>query len=416
MRPLNLLACTEAALAERLAPLGLPAYRLDQIRRWVFEKLETDVGAFSDLPAKLRTDLAQHCTVMPPTIEKSVSSGDGKTHKLLLKLSDEAQIECVYMTHGKRRPTFCVSSQTGCAQGCVFCATGRLGRGRNLNPYEMVQQVWVLRRYSRDQLGKNLAGHNVVFMGMGEPLDNLSNLVAAIKALTSKETFGLSPRAITVSTVGIPGGIRKLARADLGVALAVSLNASDDETRHKIMPGQGRRPIEHILDAAKYFFETTKRRVTIEYVLVKDVNDGKNAAIILADRLRGLPLQVNLIPCNAPRRAAPPSSPRSPSPSSTSSGPPDRQKTPARKSEPDGGAFAPPSPQRCNTFLETLKRYGIKATLRRSQGADIAAACGQLAPRKQREGRPARKASWAKARPKKKRLPQGRRPKTRRRR
>ena len=371
MTKIDLLQATPDELKQTLVELGHPAFRAQQIHAWFWKRNECDPERFTDLPAALRTGLADVLTTSLPEIVASQSSPDGRTHKLALRYADAAVVEAVLMLNPKRRPTLCISSQTGCGQGCAFCSTAQLRGCRNLSFTEIVAQVWLLRRFAMRELGETLEGHNLVYMGMGEPLANYESVRRSIEWLVSPETFDLSPRAITISTVGIPEKIRQLARARLGVSLAISLNAATDEARLVLMPRQDRRPIRKILEAARYFFETSRRRVTFEYVLVDGVNSSRNAMRRLAELLRGMPARVNLIPLNP--------------------GP--------------GIRFRPPSEEQCKLLVQELQGLRIQATLRHSQGGEIQAACGQLAPKIDAKGRMRdvegrKREGWARAKPK----------------
>jgi 23S rRNA m2A2503 methyltransferase len=313
-------------------------YRADQIRRWIFGKRVNDFDSMHDLPAALRGDLAAEFDLFASTIVRHQISRDG-TEKLLLQLRDGETLECVLMREEDRR-TVCISTQVGCAMGCVFCASGLLGVKRNLTTGEILEQILRLDRL----LPATERITNVVVMGMGEPLANLRNLLPALRTLNDKGGLGLGARRVTVSTVGLPEKIRELAECDIPFHLAVSLHAPNDSLRTEIVPVNRNIGIAEILKAADDYFEKTGRRITYEYVLLSGVNDQDQHARELASLLRRRNAHVNLIPMNSVSTIA---------------------------------LEAPGSP-RTKQFVEILKNAGVNATVRKRKGADIDAACGQL--------------------------------------
>ena len=326
------------ALAESNAA---PAYRGRQIWRQIYQRGVTDPAAMSDLPVDLRRTLAaSHAAIAEP--EEVQTSAEGSTSKALIKLADGELIETV-LIRSEPRDTVCVSSQAGCAMGCVFCATGLQGLRRQLSAGEMMRQAILARSWSRAE-GRELT--HVVFMGMGEPLANYGNVSQTIERLTDSDGFALSPRRITVSTVGIPQNIRRLARDHPRVNLAVSLHAADPALRRELVPVPS-ASVDEIVDAAREHGEITGNRVSFEYVLLAGVNDSRSHANQLADRLRGLSglrAHVNLIPLN-------------PSP---------------------GVVGERPSRRATLGFQRALQERHVPTTIRVEQGSDIAAACGQL--------------------------------------
>lgn len=317
---------------------GELAYRADQIRKWIFGKRVNDFESMTDLSAGLRKKLAESFAIFSSDVADHRRSQDG-TEKLLLELGDGEKVECVLMREDDRR-TICISTQVGCGMGCVFCASGLLGLSRNLSAGEIVEQILRL-----DRLLPPLERiTNIVVMGMGEPLANLPNLLKALAALEEKGGLGLSPRRITISTVGLPEKIRELARLGKSYNLAVSLHASNDALRSELVPVNRNTGIEAILAAADHFFETTGRRVTYEYVLLGGRNDGVEQARELAALLWGRNAHVNLIPMNAVSELP----------------------------------FHDPEAMRLRAFVESLEERGITTTVRKRKGADIDAACGQL--------------------------------------
>ena len=336
-RPL-LTDLSRADLAAWFTARGEQSFRADQVRRWLFGKRVGSIGEMHDLSLASRQALEAEFRLFASTIVKHQRSVDG-TEKLLLELEDSEQVECVLMREDDRR-TICISTQVGCAMGCVFCASGLFGVKRNLTMGEILDQVLRLDRLMTPE--ERIT--NVVVMGMGEPLANLRHLLPALDTLNEKGGLGLGARRITVSTVGLPDRMRELAEHATPYNLAVSLHAPNDELRTRIVPVNRSIGIEAILAAADEYFDRTGRRVTYEYVLLAGVNDGPEQARELAALLRDRTAHVNLIPMNpvAPVDLHAPSVPRT------------------------------------STFVEVLTRGGVNATVRKRKGADIDAACGQL--------------------------------------
>jgi 23S rRNA (adenine2503-C2)-methyltransferase len=333
-------------LQELVEALGEPAYRARQVVRGVYQRAAGSFADLTDLPERLRVALEARLSLSIGDVCSELVSDDGETRKVLFRLRDGEIIETVLMHYDPRsdsreRATVCVSSQAGCAMGCVFCATGQQGFRRNLTAGEIVGQVVHFERELRPA-GKRVT--NVVFMGMGEPLANYSALIEAIHTLNSPDGPGLGARHITVSTVGIVRGIRALAREPVQVNLAVSLHAPDDAARQALIPTAHRYPLADILDACKEFSAITGRRVSYEYALIERKNDSLEEARRLAALLRGTNCHVNLIPVN-------PTANRS-----------------VRR----------PSRARTLAFQRELLAQGIPCTVRVEKGVEIAAACGQL--------------------------------------
>lgn len=326
-------------LAEWCASAGHPAYRADQIRRWIFGKRVISFEEMHDVPRALRERLAAEFRLFTSSIVRHQVARD-RTEKLLLQLvRDDEHIECVLMRE-TGRATVCISTQVGCAMGCVFCASGLLGVKRNLSTGEILDQILRLDRL----LGPDERITNVVVMGMGEPLANLRNLLPALATLNEKGGLGLGARRITVSTVGLPDKMRELAACGTPYNLAVSLHAPNDELRTRIVPVNKGTGIQEILQAAEEYFERTGRRVTYEYVLLSGINDGPAEADQLATLLKDRNAHVNVIPMNA-----------------------------VASLELQGSS----SPQ-TQSFVDRLAARGINVTVRKRKGADIDAACGQL--------------------------------------
>jgi len=381
-------------LTALLAEWGEPAYRARQILNWLYKGLVTDFSQMSNLPLALRNRLSEALRIGSAELVAQKISSDGWTRKVLLKMRDGNTVEAVLMLYHDRA-TVCVSSQVGCAMGCSFCATGQMGFTRNLTSGEILEQViwfnrWLRehphrpvvsnaerRRYqSKSSLGGNSGARqqavsrvdedawhtpdgaasrdgspgeigavtNIVFMGMGEPLVNYNNLWAAIRTLNSPQGLGMGARRLTVSTVGIAPQIRRFAHEDLTVNLAVSLHAPNDHVRSQFMPMNERYPIAELMAACREYAETTRRRITFEYVLINGVNDSLDLAHELAALLKGMLCHVNLIPLNP---------------------------------VPGTGMRATPREQ-VFAFQKIVEDAGISTTVRIERGVDIAAACGQL--------------------------------------
>ncbi len=335
----NLKNLTLNELKEIFKNEGLLSYRAKQIYSWIFSKLEENPDNFTNLPRELRNRLKNEFLIPslePESIQESKIDG---TVKYILTLPDGEIIESVLIPDKERR-TLCISSQAGCRMGCKFCYTGKGGLRRNLEPWEIVEQVIVAIKFLRN---RKLRLTNMVFMGMGEPLDNFDNLVKALKIIMEEKGLAISPRRISVSTVGIVPLIRPLIEAT-GVNLSVSLNAPDNEIRNMIMPIDKKYPIETLLQALKDVEIPRRKRIVIEYVLLKKVNDREEDAQKLIKLLRGIPVKINLIPFN-------------PFP---------------------GTEFERPEEERILKFQEILINSGFSVFIRASKGSDILAACGQL--------------------------------------
>ena len=334
----DLLELDREALRRLLESLGQPAYRARQIWRQIYQRGLTEPNEMTDLPLELRRRLAELSSSLTEPVEVDTSA-DSSTSKALLRLADDELIETV-LIRSKPRDTVCLSSQAGCAMGCVFCATGLQGLRRQLTVGEIMRQAILARSWARVE-GRELT--HVVFMGMGEPLANYTNVSEATARLTDADAFALSPRRITVSTVGIPQNIRRLAADHPHVNLAVSLHAPDNTLRQELVPVPG-ASVEEILEAVRDHNRLTSGRVTVEYVLLRGVNDSVVHARRLAELLSGLRAHVNLIPLN-------------PSPGIVGERPPRRVTL---------------------SFQHALQERGVPTTIRVEQGRDIAAACGQL--------------------------------------
>ena len=335
---MNLLDLSPAEMEALAESLGAPAYRGRQLAHWIFARGVTDLDAMSDLPRGLRAALAARAVVDLPEIERRTPSQDG-SQKLVLRYDDGARVQAVLMPDGDRL-TLCVSTQVGCGFGCAFCFTGTMGLERNLSAGEIVAQVMV----ARAGLAPGERITHIVYMGMGEPLANYAATVKSLRLLIDPRAFGFSPRRVTVSTVGLVSGIERLARENLRVNLAISLHATSNEIRDRIMPVNRGFAIEELLAACRRFPLPFRQRMTFEYVLLDGVNDGVEDARRLARLLRGIRAKINLIPFN----------------------------------DWEGSGFTRPPLARILAFQAVLLEQGITATIRWSKGEDIGAACGQL--------------------------------------
>lgn len=336
--PMEQLLSQLESLPAWLAERKYPSFRKRQIQRWLFESRVDGFSDMSDLPAKLREDLTGSYHIWTTSVVKHQKSDDG-TEKLLLRLADGGVIECVLIRGGPRR-TICVSSQVGCAMGCVFCASGLNGVDRNLTSGEIVEQMLRLQRLlpAEERLS------HLVMMGMGEPLANLDNVIRGLEIASSNDGLAISARRITISTVGLPPAIRRLAEKDLRYHLAVSLHAPNDALRNQLVPVNDKIGIAAIMEAADYFFSRTGRRLTFEYVLLDQLNDRTEHAEELVQLLAGRVALLNVIPYNPV----------------------------------EGLPYRTPSANAVNRFRDVLAQGGIVVKFRQRKGDAINAACGQL--------------------------------------
>lgn len=331
------------ALAALAADLGEPRYRAAQLCGWLFERGALAWDELTNLPRPMRDALAAgHDLAGLEPVERQCSQ-DG-TRKFLFRLRDGESIESVIIPM-ESHATFCLSSQVGCAMACSFCATARGGLMRQLTPGEILEQVL---RLQRDLAAEPLPGEptrafNVVFMGMGEPLDNTDGVFRAVRTMTDPDGLAMSARRITISTSGHAEGLRALAGLETPVGLTLSVNSCEPETRRRLMPVPGRTPLAESLDLAAAHARRIHRDVTVAYVLIDGVNDGDGEAFALADLVRGRPFKINLIPMNR-----------------------------------IDDRFGPPAADRVLGFQAALAARGVRSTIRVSGGEDIDAACGQL--------------------------------------
>jgi len=346
--PRHLADLTTLERRELVQEMGLPAFRADQVSRQYFTRLARDPADWTDVPAAQREQLSEALTPSMMSLVREVTCDNGTTRKTLWRLHDGVLVESVLMRYPER-VTMCVSSQVGCGMNCPFCATGQSGLTRNLSTAEIVDQVVAgAAELSRGDVPGGVGRvSNVVFMGMGEPLANYDAVMRAVRRLTepSPGGLGMSARGITVSTVGLVPRIRQLATEGIPVTLAVSLHAPDDELRDTLVPINNRWNVSEVLDAAWEYARATNRRVSIEYALIKDINDQAWRADLLAKRLRGKLVHVNLIPLN-------------PTP---------------------GSKWTASRPEDEREFARRLEMAGIAVTVRDTRGREIDGACGQLA-------------------------------------
>lgn len=335
---LHLLNFTFQDLKAWLAEKGEKPFRASQIWRWIYHGRATSFDSMSDLSQSLRATLNDSFVLFACSIVRHQSSPDG-TEKLLVGLADGGEVECVLLRDGDRR-SICISSQVGCAMGCVFCASGLDGVERNLTKGEIVEQM--LRLQHRLPADERLS--HIVMMGMGEPLANLDRVLGALDVARSPEGLGISPRRITISTVGLPVAIDRLARHAVPYNLAVSLHAPNDDLRNKLVPVNKKIGVEAVMQAADRYFDASGRRLTFEYVLLGNENDSVTCAEQLARLLRGRSAMLNIIPYNPV----------------------------------EGLPYKTPTSASITRFRDVLERNGINVNFRVRKGSEIDAACGQL--------------------------------------
>ncbi|NLW45267.1 MAG: 23S rRNA (adenine(2503)-C(2))-methyltransferase RlmN [Syntrophomonadaceae bacterium] len=349
MEKTELLGLSLQETEEVINGLGLPRFRARQIYHWLYKHQVHSFYQMSNLPKELRHFLDQKASITVPRVVKSRVSRDG-TRKFLLELGDKKRIETVAIPQSRAagtKYTICLSSQVGCPIGCTFCATGQSGFERDLTAGEITGQAVAVERELK-QKEKPVSGNrliaNVVFMGMGEPLLNLDAVLKAISIINDEQGIGIGQRHITISTAGFIPGIKVLAETGLQVTLAVSLHATTDEVRNRIVPMNRRYGLEELLQAVSYYNQKTGRRVTFEYLLLDGVNSSIQDAYRLSQMVKPLLANVNLIPYNPI----------------------------------EGSDYNRPAQDTITRFMACLAREGVNVTLREEMGADIKAACGQL--------------------------------------
>ena len=320
--------------------MGEKAFRAKQIYQWLHEKCVSSFDEMTNISEKLRSQLKERCTLtVLSTVTVQTSKIDG-TKKYLFALEDGNMVESVLMRY-KHGNSVCISSQVGCRMGCKFCASTLDGLVRGLTPAEMLEQIYRISNDTKERVS------NVVVMGTGEPLDNFDNLVKFIQMLTDENGLNISQRNITVSTCGLVPRMKELANLKLQITLALSLHASNQEKRKELMPIANAYDIYETIEACKYYFEQTGRRISFEYSLVAGVNDGPKDAMELADLVKGMNCHLNLIPVN-----------------------------PIKERD-----YVQPDMQAVKDFQKRLEKCGITVTIRREMGRDIDGACGQLRKR-----------------------------------
>jgi 23S rRNA (adenine2503-C2)-methyltransferase len=332
----------------QVVELGLPGFRADQFSRQWYQRLNNDTASWTDVPADMREAVKDLLFPDLMTSVRELKCDNGATVKQVWKLFDGVLVESVLMRYTDRT-TMCISSQAGCGMNCPFCATGQGGLTRNLSTAEIVEQVLAgARSLAKGEIEGGIGRvNNLVFMGMGEPMANYNSVIGAIRRLTEPAPagFGMSARGITVSTVGLVPRMRQLAEEGIPVTLAVSLHAPDDELRDTLVPINTRFKVQEVLDAAWYYADKTGRRISIEYAMIKDINDQAWRADLLGEKLAGNLVHVNLIPLN-------------PTP---------------------GSKWTASRPEDEDEFVRRLKSHGVPVTVRDTRGRDIDGACGQLA-------------------------------------
>ena len=357
--PIDLLNFSRPELeAELRSALGVEPFRARQLVQWIYRKRVREFSAMTDIAQNVRTALAARYVISRPEAAEVRHSSDG-TKKFLFALADGSKVESVLIRQPTRY-TLCISSQVGCAMGCRFCRTGEMGFTRHLTTSEIIGQVLAVQDFvaasdNPEPLeGPAEAFSNIVFMGMGEPLHNIDNVLRAVWLLNDELGLNFSQRKVTVSTSGLVPAIRRLGESGAPANLAVSLNATTDEVRSALLPVNRRYPLKVLLDALRAYPLKPRQRITIEYVLLSGVNDSDDDMARLPRLLQGIPVKVNLIPYNANT----------------------------------GLPFSPPARDRIAAWQDYLLSRGVNATIRWSKGDDISAACGQLATdarRKRRE-------------------------------
>ena len=337
---MNIFGWTKERLAEALKEHDIPRFRADQIIRWMYQRGAASFDVMDNLAKPLRVRLAEQFSIERPKVISRLHSADGATIKLLYEFADGQTAETVLMRHPYGN-SVCISTQAGCRMGCAFCASTLHGLQRNLTVGEIATQAIGMADFLRQE-GARV--DTIVVMGSGEPLENYDNVIAALRLLHEEYTIGLSYRGVTLSTSGIVPGIERLAEEGIPISLSISLHAPTEELRSQIMPVNRMYPLADVLCAARLYAKRTKRRVTYEYILIRDLNDGVREAEQLAKLLKGQLASVNLIPIN-----------------------PVAERNLFR---PDKAAI--------RRFQKILEERHITATLRREMGTDIQAACGQL--------------------------------------
>ena len=324
-------------IEDTIKEIGYEKFRAKQIFSWLYKKRVNSFSEMKNLPVKMLKNLEQIFSLENLTVVKTLKAKD-KTEKTLYKLKDGKFIESVII-YSKKRKTLCISTQAGCKQGCVFCASGKHGFKRNLETWEIIDQVLFAKRQKQNEIS------NYVFMGMGEPFDNYDNVINAIKIMNDKDGLNIGARKITVSTCGIVTGIEKLSNENIQVNLSISLHAVTDKKRNRLMPVNRIYPIKKVIGSAKKYFERTRRLITLEYTLIKGENDSVEDVIGLCNIAKELKAKINLIAYMPVK----------------------------------GTDLKEPLKKDVQKFMNALEQKRVKVTLRESKGKEINGACGQLA-------------------------------------
>lgn len=336
MKKLNITGMTLEEMENLLFSIGQPKYRANQLFTWLYKKRIQNLDAITVFSKSFRQELNLVVDMGYMEIVDHQISADGETNKFLFKLKDGHCVESVFMIDGKRR-TVCLSSQVGCVLGCKFCATGKMGFQRNLTAGEIVDQLLTILKTMRVDVT------NLVLMGMGEPFLNYDNVLKACKVMSHSDGIAIGKRKITISTAGLIPQITQFTDEGHGYKLAISLNATDDETRSRLMPINKKYPLNELLNAAKYYASQSRHLFTFEYLMLSGVNDSIEDARNLVKLLKTIRCKINIILFNA-----------------------------------TDGNFLPPAEENINAFIQELLALKIVVSVRRSKGADIDAACGQL--------------------------------------
>jgi len=341
MTRINITGLTLEEMESLVASIGQPNYRAAQLFNWIYKKRVNSFQQISNFSRSLREQLDRMAAIGHLKPEKQLTSADRQTTKFLLQLNDGFHVESVFMINGKRR-TVCLSSQVGCALGCTFCATGKMGFKRQLTAGEIVDQLLTIQRTLETEVT------NIVVMGMGEPFLNYDEVIKACDLISHDKGIAIGKRKITVSTSGIVPAIKRFTDEGQRYKLAISLNAADDAVRNRIMPINKKYPLNEVVNAARYYAARSRHRITFEYVMMKGINDRVEDAQRLARLIKGLKCKINIIPYNAI----------------------------------DGG-FQPPTDDAIDAFIRPFLGQNVVISVRRSMGVDIDAACGQLYYRQQ---------------------------------
>lgn len=336
MKKTNITGMTLEEMESLIESIGQPKYRAAQLFNWIYKRGMLAFHEMTNFAKPLRQQLADLAEIGHVSVEKQVTSTDGQTTKFLFKLKDGLCVESVFMIDGKRR-TVCLSSQVGCALGCSFCATGKMGFQRNLSAGEIIDQLLTIQKTL------NVEVSNIVIMGMGEPLLNYDEVIKACDIISHDKGIAIGKRKITISTSGIVPGIKRFTDESQRYKLAISLNFADDAKRSQLMPINKKYPLHELINAARYYAAKSRHRITFEYVMIAGVNDRIEDASKLAKLINGLKCKINIIPFNSIDENQ-----------------------------------CPPSEETINAFIKPFLNMNVVISVRRSKGVDIGAACGQL--------------------------------------